>query len=60
VKRTHVNLIDLVDTKRTGKPVEVFQTEALREYTKKTRKFMPREDALAGGILRFLRRKILD
>ncbi|RFU27814.1 hypothetical protein B7463_g8510, partial [Scytalidium lignicola] len=59
VQRTHVNLVDLVDTPRTGAAVEVFSNlKQLQEYTKRTGKIFPKEDAYAGGLLKFLLREI--
>ncbi|TGO80860.1 hypothetical protein BPOR_1611g00020 [Botrytis porri] len=59
VLRTHVNLVDLVETPRTGNPVEIFaDLKDLREYTIKNEKFFPKEDAYAGGLLKFLLREI--
>jgi hypothetical protein len=56
---THVNIVDLVDRRNTGQPVRVFQSEeALSAYTKQTGKFFPKENAYAGGLLRFLLRRI--
>ncbi|KAG2102837.1 uncharacterized protein F5147DRAFT_706977 [Suillus discolor] len=61
VKATHVNIVDLIDTKVTGKPVTIFVSEAkLSEYTKATRKFFPRDNAHAGGLLRYLLRRIMN
>ncbi|KDQ18856.1 hypothetical protein BOTBODRAFT_170847 [Botryobasidium botryosum FD-172 SS1] len=61
VMDTHVNLVDLVDTPRTGRAVVLFKSEkALSNYTKNTRKFFPRDSAYAGGLLRFLLRRILN
>ncbi|RMZ89912.1 hypothetical protein DV736_g2849, partial [Chaetothyriales sp. CBS 134916] len=61
VRRTHVNLVDLVDYSRTGEAVQVFPTvAALRDYTKETKKFFPKEDAKSGGLLRFLLREIIQ
>lgn len=61
VKATHVNIVDLVDTKATGEPVTVFVSEVdLSEYTITTGKFFPRENAYAGGLLRYLLRRILN
>jgi hypothetical protein len=55
-----VNLVDLVDTPRTGAAVKVFPTlEKLQNYTIEHRKYFPKEDAYAGGLLRFLLREIL-
>jgi hypothetical protein len=60
VRQTHVNLVDLVDTPRTGTPVEVFPNlKSLQDYTIRTEKYFPKEDAYAGGLLRFLLREIL-
>jgi hypothetical protein len=53
VRQTHVNLVDLVDTARTGAVVK------LQDYTIKNEKYFPKEDAYAGGLLRFLLREIL-
>jgi len=59
VKNTHVNIVDLVDTPNTGNPVVVFKSEQdLSEYTKATGKYFPRDNAYAGGVLRFLLRHI--
>ncbi|KAG1899039.1 uncharacterized protein F5891DRAFT_435225 [Suillus fuscotomentosus] len=61
VKATHVNIVDLIDTKVTGKPVTIFYSEAkLSEYTKATGKFFPRDNAYAGGLLRYLLRRIMN
>jgi len=61
VRSTHVNLIDLVDLRRTGQTVQVFDSEeALSIYTIGEGKFFPKENAYAGGLLRFLLRKILN
>jgi len=61
VLETHVNLVDLVDTPRTGEAVVLFDSEkALSDYTKNTPgKFFPKDSAYAGGLLRFLLRRIL-
>ena len=54
----HVNLVDLVDT--TGRDAELFEDlDGLREYTIESGKYFPKENAYAGGVLRFLLRKIL-
>ncbi|KAI0071287.1 hypothetical protein K474DRAFT_1607161, partial [Panus rudis PR-1116 ss-1] len=59
IRDVYVNLVDLVDTHRTGERVEVFGSlQELREYTWRTRKFFPLHDALSGGILKYLLRKI--
>lgn len=56
-----VNIVDLVDTPTTQEPVVHFETErALSEYTKSTGKFFPAESAYAGGLLKFLLRRIMN
>lgn len=61
VRRIHVNLVDLVDAPRTGKPVMLFPNlKQLREYTISHEKYFPKEDAHAGGLLRFLLRDIVN
>ncbi|KAG1882486.1 hypothetical protein F4604DRAFT_1879511 [Suillus subluteus] len=50
VKATHVNIVDLV-----------FVSEVdLSEYTISTGKFFPRDNAYAGGLLRYLLRRIIN
>ncbi|KAI5837647.1 hypothetical protein DFP73DRAFT_311546 [Morchella snyderi] len=64
IAKIHVNLVDLIELPphSTG-PVtaaRIFPTlKALKEYTKKTGKYFPREEAKAGGILKALLRKLL-
>ena len=59
VTNTHVNIVDLLDAGGT-KVVTRFPSEkALSEYTLATRKFFPRENVRAGGVLRALLRRIL-
>jgi len=59
VRQTHVNLVDLVDTPRTGIAVVVFPTlKRLQDYTVASGKVFPRRDARAGGLLRVLLRQI--
>ncbi|KAG1831636.1 hypothetical protein EV424DRAFT_1372149 [Suillus variegatus] len=56
---THVNLVDLVDSPRTGKPVKLFASvEELRAYTLQTEKIFPKESAYQGGLLKELLREI--
>ncbi|KAJ4266057.1 hypothetical protein NW762_004030 [Fusarium torreyae] len=60
VRETHVNLVDLVETQRTGLPVKVFKTlKNLQDYTIRTEKFFPKRNAHEGGLLRYLLREIL-
>lgn len=60
VRQTHVNLVDLVETRNTGLPVKVFETlRGLQVYTVKNGKFFPKRNAYESGLLRFLLREIL-
>ncbi|KAG1867071.1 hypothetical protein C8R48DRAFT_704100 [Suillus tomentosus] len=54
----HVNLVDLVDSQRTGKSVKLFASlEDLRAYTHHTRNTFPKETrAYQGGLLRNITR----
>ncbi|KAG1831626.1 hypothetical protein EV424DRAFT_161352 [Suillus variegatus] len=54
----HVNLVDLVDSQRTGKPVKLFASlEDLRAYTLHTRNTFPKKTrAYQGGLLREITR----
>lgn len=55
----HVNLSDLLDTTRQGTRVHVFASEEeLRIYTKRTGRMFPKEEAYAGGLLKYLLREI--
>ena len=55
----HVNLVDLVHGSK--EEVRIFETEKqLSIYTKKTKKYFPKEDARDGGVLRALRRHIFS
>lgn len=56
---THINLSDLLDTTRQGTRVHVFASEEeLRVYTKRTGRIFPKEEAYAGGLLKYLLREI--
>ena len=58
--KVHVNIIDLVDARRTGKPVKRFQSvAALRNYTWENDKIFPKAAAKADGFLKALLRHIL-
>jgi hypothetical protein len=59
VSTKHVNLVDLVQGSREN--IRIFESEKeLSEYTKETGKFFPKEHAADGGVLRALRRHILE
>ena len=56
---THLNLSDLLDSVRTGSPVKIFATHAdLVDYTRNQGRYFPKEDAYAGGLLKYLLREI--
>ncbi|KAK0341965.1 hypothetical protein LTS02_018046, partial [Friedmanniomyces endolithicus] len=56
---THVNLSDMLDSKRSGGSVKPFQTRnELIDYTVQERRYFPKADAYAGGLLRYLLREI--
>jgi hypothetical protein len=55
----HVNLCDMLDAERNGRQVEVFATkEELVKYTRDKHRYFPKEDAYAGGLLKYLLREI--
>ncbi|KAI0033374.1 hypothetical protein K488DRAFT_47884, partial [Vararia minispora EC-137] len=59
----HVNLVDFVDGREggTGRRPRIFDTETeLSKYTRKTGKYFPRDEAYAGGLLRYLLRHIFS
>ncbi|KAI6768403.1 hypothetical protein HG531_010592 [Fusarium graminearum] len=59
VRRTHVNLVDLVETANTGLPVQAFKNlKQLQDYTVENGRFFPKDSAYHGGLLRFLLRQI--
>jgi hypothetical protein len=59
VLHTHVNLSDLLDSVRTGSPVKIFATHSdLANYTRSQGRYFPKEDAYAGGLLKYLLREI--
>ncbi|KAF9218750.1 hypothetical protein BS17DRAFT_790809 [Gyrodon lividus] len=60
VRDAHVNIVDLIETVRTGGRVRRFNSlEELAEYTTKTKKFFPKESAYQGGLLKELLREII-
>ncbi|KAF9531002.1 hypothetical protein CPB83DRAFT_148912 [Crepidotus variabilis] len=61
VKQTHVNLVDLTDGYDGGREIIIFPTEeALAAYTRSNGRFFPKEEAYAGGVLKYLLRHILN
>jgi hypothetical protein len=57
---THVNLCDLLDSANQGKRVRIFNNvHDLRKYTLETQRIFPKEEAYAGGLLRYLLREIV-
>ncbi|KAF8730601.1 hypothetical protein AX14_005409 [Amanita brunnescens Koide BX004] len=60
IRSKHVNLVDFIDTRLTGDPIKIFETEKeLRKYTREEGKYYPKESAKESGVLRYLLRKIL-
>ncbi|KIK40425.1 hypothetical protein CY34DRAFT_269467 [Suillus luteus UH-Slu-Lm8-n1] len=58
---THVNLVDLVDSARTGKPVKLFASLGeLTAHTLNSGKFFPKQNAYQGGLLKELLREIIN
>ncbi|KAI4775873.1 hypothetical protein E4T52_09179 [Aureobasidium sp. EXF-3400] len=58
LKNTHVNLVDLMNARRTGKKVRMFDTYSqLRKYTKESGKIYPKKDA-KGDVVKVLLRRI--
>ncbi|KAJ7232433.1 hypothetical protein B0H12DRAFT_1028383 [Mycena haematopus] len=54
-----INIFDLLDAKRTGKPVKKHASlKALREYTKRTNKIFPKKAAKENQFLKVLLREI--
>ncbi|KAG1831634.1 hypothetical protein EV424DRAFT_1372125 [Suillus variegatus] len=62
VRDIYVNLVDLVDAQRTGKPVKLFASlEDLSAYTLQTRNIFPKETrTYQGGLLKELLREITN
>lgn len=59
LKKTHVNIVDLIDCRRAGTAVRRFPTYgALRAYTVETGKVFPREAAKEEGFVKVLLREI--
>jgi hypothetical protein len=59
IVKTHVNLCDLVDTKRSGNLVRIFASEIeLSEYTQVHEKYFNKDEAKESGLLRYLLRQI--
>lgn len=59
VQNTHVNIVDLIDLRRTHQKVKIFKTsKELGSYTFKEGKVFPLNVAKAGGVLNLLLRKI--
>ncbi|KAF8434372.1 hypothetical protein L210DRAFT_3485540 [Boletus edulis BED1] len=54
----NVNIVDLLESGRTGEPVQTFPTlDELREYSVNSRKIFPKQSAYAGGLLKELLRE---
>jgi hypothetical protein len=56
---THVNLCHMLDAERSGYQAEIFATEEdLVKYTRENHRCFPKEEAYAGGLLKYLLREI--
>ncbi|KAJ3491589.1 hypothetical protein NLI96_g586 [Meripilus lineatus] len=61
VSNLHINIVDLIEHGRLLERVRVFPTVVeLSEYTRSTGRIFPRDHELAGGVLRYLLRHIVD
>ncbi|KAJ9649047.1 hypothetical protein H2199_000960 [Coniosporium tulheliwenetii] len=59
LKNVYVNISDLVDSRRTGQPVEIFTSlEALQHSTLQEGKVFPKEQAIEDNSLKVLLRKM--
>ena len=59
LSKVHVNLVDLVDSRRTGKKVKRFSSPGeLQNYTANTRRIFPKDAAKEDGFLKALLRTI--
>lgn len=59
LKKTHVNIVDLIDCRRAGTAVRRFPTfAALRTYTVNTGKVFPKDAAKQEGFIKALLREI--
>ncbi|KAJ6505546.1 hypothetical protein C8R45DRAFT_861220 [Mycena sanguinolenta] len=53
LRTTWINIFDLLDAKRTGRPVKKHASaKALREYTKQTGKIFPKKEAKSNQFLK--------
>ena len=58
MKNTHVNIVDLMNARRTDKKVRKFDTyKQLKQYTKETGKIYPKKEA-KGDVVEVLLRRI--
>jgi hypothetical protein len=59
IRKVHVNIVDLIDTHRTGEKVKTFRNAgALGQYTKSTGKVFPKRAAKTDVLLKALLREI--
>lgn len=57
IRKTHVNLVDLIDLNSNGGEVTAFASlKMLRDYTRETGKYFPKNPTKEGGILKALLR----
>jgi hypothetical protein len=61
IKKVHVNIVDFIDSERTGLPLHKFgSARLLATYTHKTGKIFPKVNAKQTTLLRFLLRRIYN
>ncbi|KAK2592853.1 hypothetical protein QQS21_009456 [Conoideocrella luteorostrata] len=59
IEKVHVNIMDFVDSERTGDPVVTFKNpKRFREYTVATGKIFPKKEAKESSLLRYLLRQV--
>lgn len=60
ISKIHVNIMDFIDSERTGDPVRKFGSlSQLRRYTVTHKKVFPRVEARESALLKYLLRRIL-
>ncbi|KAJ3730639.1 hypothetical protein C8R42DRAFT_568844 [Lentinula raphanica] len=60
IKTIHVNICDLVDHFEDSKPRQFPSAAILAEYSRTSEKIFPRENAYAGGLLKYLLREFFS
>ncbi|GFP57733.1 hypothetical protein TASIC1_0009007000 [Trichoderma asperellum] len=59
ISKVHVNIVDFIDSERTGEPVPTFRSlKQFQAYTTKSSKVFPKKEAKQSGLLRYLLRPV--